>query len=192
MNALDEKPEHESITREFNSGVSKYDSKYVIAGVALLLMVAIWVGKSIEIRQVREEATMDNQLLKGEAAKHVLHSHEEHLLLLSKPFVWAIRAEMLQGNLKQIRSYMGEMVKKTNIHHIALADQTGNIIASTNKKEEGRSFLTIGKRIYLSGTQTSLENTGNKKLVMSSPVMGPEGRLGTLIISYTIQPVRFQ
>jgi hypothetical protein len=171
--------------------MSLYGSKYLLAGLAFALMLAIWIGKSIEVENVKEEASRDNQILKGEAAKHVLHSHEEHLLLLSKPFVWAIRAEMMQGNLKQIRSYMGEMVEKTNIHHIALADENGKIIVSTVKKEEGNSFLTVGKRRYLISRQTILENVKNQKLVMSSPVVGSSGRLGTLIISYRIQPVAF-
>ncbi len=190
METQDEKTKQASIAGDFK-GVSKFDSRYVFALVAVLLMAAIWIGKTIEVKHVREEALEDNRILMGEAAKHVLHSHEEHLLLLSKPFAWAIKAELLHGNLKQIRSYMNQMVQKTNIHHIALADKDGKIIVSTNKREEGRSFLIIGKRAYLSSTQTSLENVGNKKLVVSGPVMGPDGRLGTLMISYTIQPVRF-
>ncbi|HEY1009811.1 MAG: PDC sensor domain-containing protein [Daejeonella sp.] len=190
MDTLDEKPKSGQIAGEF-AGVARYNSRYVFVTVAVLLMAAIWIGKSIEVKHVREEALEDNRVLMGEAAKHVLHSHEGHLLLLSKPFAWAIKAELLQGNLKQIRSYMNQMVQKTNIHHIALADKDGKIIVSTDTREEGRSFLTIGKRAYLSNKQTSLENVGNKKLVVSGPVLGPEGRLGTLMISYTIQPVRF-
>jgi hypothetical protein len=190
METQDEKPKQTSLAGDFK-GVSSFDSRYVFGLVAVLLMLAIWIGKSVEVKQVREEARKDSQMLIGEATEHVLHSHEEHLLLLSKPFAWAIKAELLQGNLKQIRSYMSQMVQKTNIHHIALADKNGRIIVSTNTREEGRSFLTIGKRAYLSNSQTSLENIDNKKLVVSGPVIGPEGRLGTLMISYTIQPVEF-
>jgi hypothetical protein len=154
-------------------------------------MIAIWFSKSTEVQHIKEEAAKDNQLLKGEATRQVVQSHEEHLRLLAKPFVWAIRAEMIQGNFKQIRLYMNEMVENPNFQHIAVVDNKGTIILSTNKKEEGKHFSTIGRSTYLFRTETSLENVGNKKLIMSSPILGSRSRLGTLIIQYGVQPVTF-
>ena len=43
-----------------------------------------------------------------------LRSHEQHLPLLVKLFVWLIRNEMLQEDVSQVPLYLNEMVKEKN------------------------------------------------------------------------------
>lgn len=61
------------------------------------------------------------------------------------------------------------------------------VISSTNKKEEGKEFVTAGKINYLASDTTMFENMNDSLLIMSSPVMGFNNRIGTLIVTYSSQ-----
>lgn len=158
----------------------------IIVVVALVLLAAIWIWKEVQIRNVQSRAKQDQEALKVQATKVIARSHEEHLKLLAKPFVWALRTEMMQGNMNQVNLYLNDMVKEKNIQRIVIADTKGLIVASTNKKDEGKPFSTISKAEYMAGNNTTINNNNDSIIVMSSPIMGFNSRLGTLMIAYKI------
>ncbi len=167
--------------------------KYLITiGVALILLLIIWTWKSIEISQVRKTAQKEKQSLTQQATAKIVATHKEHLILLAKPFVWAVRTELMAGNRNQVNLYLNDMVKERNFQLIAVADNKGTIISSTNKKDEGKAFSTIAGTASLSSNNTSIEDQNDSILVMTSPVMGFNTRLGTLLIKYTIPSTRFE
>ncbi|RVT98432.1 hypothetical protein EOD41_16710 [Mucilaginibacter limnophilus] len=153
--------------------------------IALVLIGALWVWKSIEIGHLKEQAATENQALKKAADEKIVQVHSDHLKLLAKPFVWALRTEMLQGNLNQVNLYMSDLVKEKNIQRVVIANNKGIIVASTNKKDEGQQFATIGKAAAAATDETSIEAAGHV-LTMTSPVMGFNNRLGTLLIRYAV------
>lgn len=69
--------------------------------IALLLIVGIWIWKSIETSNIRKNAETEQENLKKEAKALIVQTHEQHLRLLAKPFVWAVRSEMMQENMSQ-------------------------------------------------------------------------------------------
>ncbi|MFD0793443.1 hypothetical protein ACFQZX_07420 [Mucilaginibacter litoreus] len=153
--------------------------------IALVLIGALWVWKSIEIKNLKEKAATENQALKKAADEKIMQVHNDHLKLLAKPFVWALRTEMLQGNLNQVNLYMSDLVKERNIQRIVIANTKGTIVASTNKKDEGQPFSTVGKAVATATDETSVESEGHV-LTMTSPIMGFNNRLGTLLIRYAV------
>lgn len=155
--------------------------------LVFVLLAGIWIWKEIEIINLREGAERDRMVLQDRAAELVVQSHEEHLKLLAKPFVWAIRSELLEGNISQVNLYTNEMVKEKNFKGIVVANNKGIIVSSTNKKDEGKDFNTVGKTDYLKNNNTIIDNAGDSLLVMSSPIMGFNNRLGTLMITYDVQ-----
>ena len=166
-------------------------SYWIIIGIALILIAAIWVWKSVEMTKMKKAAQVERQALKEEAKRQIALSHEEHLKLLAKPFVWAVRTEMMQGNISQVNLYMNDLVKEKNFQSIAVINSKGIIISSTNKKDEGKAFSTIGKDTWLSSNNTAVENVNDSLLLMASPIMGFNNRLGTLFIKYSIQSPEF-
>lgn len=154
--------------------------------VGLILISAIWIWKTVEISNVKKNAESEKQVLQQRATRQLVQTHEAHLKLLAKPFVWAVRSEMMQGNLSQVNLYMIDMVKEKNIERIALINDKGIIISSTNKKDEGKPFSTVGKVSSLGNNTTMLENEQDSVISMTSPVMGFNNRLGTLFIKYSI------
>ena len=155
----------------------------IIVGVAVLLLAGIWIWKSIQVSNVRRKAETDQRTLREEARIHIRQTHEAHLKLLAKPLLWAIRSEMMQGNLSQVNLYANDMVKEKNIQRIVIANAEGIIVSSTNKKDEGKQFSTVGKQSYLLADSTVVE-TNDSIMVMSSPIMGFNNRLGTFMLTY--------
>lgn len=163
----------------------------MIVIISFGLIAGLWIWKSFEISGVSEKARHREQLLTQSAKKQIIKTHEEHLRLLIKPIVWPLRTEMIQGNIDQMNLYLSDMVKEQNFQRIAVADNKGIIIASTNKKDEGMPFSVIGNSALFTSNDTRVENIGDSLLTITSPIMGFNSRLGTIAIKYTIPPVKF-
>lgn len=157
----------------------------ITAVIGLVLIAAVWIWKSIEISSLKKQADTEKQVLVKQAQGQILEAHSQQLKLLAKPFVWALRTEMMEGNLNQVNLYMSDMVKEPNIQQIVIANAKGIVIASTNKKDEGQSFSLVAKGADANADQTKIDTAG-KVLTMTSPVMGFNNRLGTLYLRYAI------
>lgn len=163
----------------------------IIILVAVILIAAIWIWKNSQISNIREEASHEKQMIQDRAKTLIINSHKEHLKLLVKPYVWAVRSELMQGNINQVNLYANEMVKEKNFQNIVVANNKGIIISSTNKKNEGKDFTSVGKPEYSSADTTIVEKINDSLLVVSSPIMGFNNKLGTLMINYKIQQPDF-
>lgn len=153
--------------------------------IALVILSTVWIWKSLEIKNLKKDAENENLALRQKSSQTLLLAHEEHLKLLAKPFVWAVRSEMMQGNLSQVNLYMNEMVKEKNFQGISLIDAKGKIVSSTDKKNEGQAFASIGNISDLSNNDTRV-TTQDSLVSIVSPVMGFNNRLGTLVMKYRI------
>lgn len=159
---------------------------FVIIGVALLLLLILWIWKAIEIKGLKRDFETSKVELHEKASKKLVSNNEVHLKLLAKPMIWALRTEMMQGNWNQVNLYLNDLVKENSFQSIAVANEEGIIVASTNKKEEEMPFTSISKAEYLTSNETSVENQADSVLIMTSPIMGFNNRLGTLYIKYGI------
>jgi len=159
----------------------------VIMIVSLGLLAGLWIWKSIQIKNIKKQAATEMQQLQEKAHLQIRQAHELHLKSLVKPFVWSVRTEMLKNNLSQVNLYVNEMVKEKNFHKIVITDEKGMVILSTNKKEEGAVYTSTGKLNHLAADTTSIKNINDSLMIMSSPVMGFNNRLGTLIVQYAAQ-----
>jgi hypothetical protein len=153
----------------------------IIVITALVLLGALWIWKALEVRSVRNEAEAENERVRQTAANIITQSRTEQLRLLAKPFVWAVRAEMLRGNMDQVNLYLQDMVRERNFQRIEVADSRGVVIASTDKKNEGKPLADTGR---LSVDTIVVNTLGDSAWTISSPIMGLDSRLGTLVIDY--------
>lgn len=160
--------------------------------MAVVLLSVIWIWKVVEIRDIKNAAKRDRQNLKEDAIIKIVQSHEENLKSLAKAYVWAVRTQMMQGDINQVNLYALDLIKEKNFLQIAIANESGIIISSTNKKEEGKPFTSIGLASTLNNNNTIVENKGDSILIVTSPVMGFNKRLGTLLIKYAVQTPAFK
>lgn len=176
-----------------NAVKTSTNRKFLITiGTALLLIAGIWIWKSAEISNFKNAAASERQNLEKQAMRQIVQTHEEHLKLLAKPLVWAVRGEMMQGNMNQVNLFVNDMVKEKNFQRIVIANDKGIIISSTNKKDEGKEFLSVGKQTYLTSNATTVEDINDSIVVMSSPIMGVNNRLGTFMINYKVIKPNFK
>ncbi len=71
-----------------------------------------------------------------------------------------------------------------------MVDTKNIIVSSTNKKYEGKDYLTVGTAYYLSVDSAVVNKVNDSLLVLASPVMSFNSKLGTLIFMYAVpQPV---
>src|SRR4051812_12211423 len=194
MNELVEKSGDDNKYGQKQENVKQSDTKkkfLITIGVALILVIAVWVWKSIEVSSVKKEAETEVQSVKEKAARHIVQSHEDHLKLLAKAYVWAVRSEMMQGNISQVNLFASDMVKEKNFQRIVIANEKGIIVSSTNKKDEGQPFSTLANDSNVSSNNTTVQNESDSILILTSPIMGFNNRLGTLLIKYAVQPPAF-
>ena len=175
------------LEQDLKTQASSNKNILITIGIALVLLVTIWIWKSIEIKNIRSEAQSDYQALKEQAIKGIVTSKEEQVKLLAKPYVWAVRTEMMKGNISQVNMYALDMIKEKNVLLIAIANDSGIIVSSTDKKDEGKPFSSIGEAAALSNNNTMVQNTGDSILIVTSPVMGFNKRIGTLFLKYAVQ-----
>jgi hypothetical protein len=156
----------------------------VAAGIIILLFAALWIWKAIEIQNIKRENEKKEILLRQEAIELLSRSDYKYLKLLAKPYVWAIRTEMMKENIEAVNLYANDMVKEKGFQTITVVDEKGVVISSTNKKLEGRPYASIGNAVYLNNDSTVVNKVDDNTLEVSSPVMGFNKRIGTLIFNY--------
>lgn len=163
--------------------------RILIIGILLLFIVIaiLWIWKQVQINNLRNASLKQYEQLEMEAERAVVNSHEQHLRLLAKPFAWAVRSEMMNNNISQLNQYTNELIKEKNIHSISIVNADGKIVTSTNKKWEGRFYFTIGEEAHLKSDSTVVRNVRDSILIMSSPIMNLNSRLGTLIVTYSLK-----
>lgn len=176
--------------RRANSGGGR-KALLVVVGIAVVLLGGVLIWKALQVNNIRHKAKEEQDLLKDEARIALVQAHKDHLRLLAQPFAWALRTELLAGNLGQANQYMTQIVQEKNIQSVELADAKGVVISSTDKKNEGRPYAAIGPAARLTVDSTLVDEVNDSTLVVSSPIMGFNSRLGTLVITYRMPPPVF-
>jgi len=156
----------------------------VAAGVIILLFAALWIWKAAEIKNLKQEHDKREALLQQQAADLLRQADYRYLKLLAKPYVWAIRKEMMKGNIEAVNLYANDMVKEKNFQTITVADEKGVVVSSTNKKLEGKPYASVANAASLNSDSTVVSQTDNGAVNVTSPVMGFNKRIGTLIFNY--------
>ncbi|MFU8842421.1 MAG: hypothetical protein ACNA7V_01290 [Bacteroidales bacterium] len=151
--------------------------------ICLIALVIIYLWKDLQGKRVRDT------VMKA-ATEQIGARQQEMLLLLAKPLVWSIRAEMLRGNMEQVNILMIDIVKENNFQYLHLVEPDGIILLSTNKRIEGQAAGDEIDSELLSVEMPVVIKTGNNLMVIAAPVMGVDRRLATLIFGY--QPEIFR
>ncbi len=126
----------------------------VAAGVIIVLFAALWIWKAIEIKNLKQEHEKREKLLRQKAIELLSQSDYKYLELLAKPYVWAIRTEMMKGNTDAVNLYANDMVKEKNFQIITVVNDKAVVVLSTNKKLESKSCASVGNPGYLSNDST--------------------------------------
>jgi len=163
----------------------KLSSILIFFGIVIVLAGGIWIWKNIEISKLNDHSKLEISELKALNRKVVLENNEKLLRLLAKPLVWAIRTELLKKDKTQLNEYINEIIKEENCQKIMVVNELGVVLISSNKKDEGQSVAQIAPGIKQNGTSTEVTMESDSLLVLSSPIMGFNSKLGTVVLYHS-------
>ena len=145
---------------------------------AFLALIAVYLWKDVQGKKERK-AVIEQANLQMQT------QNKEMLVLLCKPLVWTIRAELLRENLEQVVLFTNDMVKEKNLESIHLIKPSGEFMISTNKKLEGQSAMGMFDTTLFTTDSTIVVSNASGELIAASPVMGYDKKLCTLLLQYT-------
>jgi hypothetical protein len=145
--------------------------------ISLIILIVFYFWMSFHSRR-------ENNRIIRSATTQIEEINRESLLLMSRPMVWSIRAEMMRGNLEQISLLLSDMVKDQSLQNIFVANIQGEIIVSTNKVQEGQQASQFVAEQLLHSENSLVEQEDNSLYILAAPVLGFDRRLGTLVIRY--------
>ncbi|WP_316822602.1 hypothetical protein [Pedobacter gandavensis] len=160
--------------------LAKYKLALVIL-IALLINGIIWLWNDLHFKTVKDRAN-----------KQYSQQQFEEFKLLARPYVWAIRGEMLNKNHQQIDLYGAEMIRQKGFESIMVSDADGFIISATDKKVEGKYIFTLIDSVLLAKDSTTVNRLNDSLAVINSPIMGFNSRLGTLTLFRKIYRFKYQ
>lgn len=170
--------------------------RVVIASVLVILAAlgGIYIWKEIDLNRAERQiilqkeqfAAQKDELVRKSAALYA-QDKKEALSLFSVPLAWAVRREMISGNLDQIDQYFTELVKVKGFTRIILAKSDSVVVLSSDRKFLGAKFNSIYSAEYLAVEQTQIVESGPGQYLLVVPIMGLNNKLGILVISYTAE-----
>ena len=94
-------------------------------------------------------------------------------------FSWAVRSELIRGNLEQVEQFFIEYLKIEDIVKVQLINPENNTIStSTDRKDNGE--LVYDKQIINAESIVIISNDDSYLLV--NPIMGLDRKLGILLV----------
>ncbi len=158
-------------------------------GALAILLIGVIAWKYSSVRRVEEKAAIEKTELVDRTRKALSDQTGYFLKLISKPFVWAIRKEMLRENYEQVNEYIVQFVKEPRVRQVLVTDAAGTVVAATDKKFEGRPIAELRPGIAMDNEDTMVTADPAGDLLVLTPVMGLNSRLGSLLLVYTPETI---
>jgi hypothetical protein len=157
--------------------------------ITVLLVIASLAGGVFLMRYQGEQK--QKELIERAEVRYINIQRQE-VRLFSLPFAWAVRKELIRYNYDQIEEYFNELIKRKEFGIIMLVDPSGIIKVSTDRKLQGSSFFRSYPAINLGSSELVSYPVTKGKSLFLVPVMGLNGKIGTICFAYTYQELLLQ
>lgn len=152
----------------------------IILGIAVIALFGwYYITTDKQITHLEGELLMLKTTLKEEIRQNLETQNNIYLALVMEPFSWAIRNELLTGNIEKINQYLAQFVKNPKVEQLIVLNEDGEIIASTNKKIEGQNFNDLYPDYPIHEEQV-FQKAERGKIHIVQPVMGFDSRIGSI------------
>ncbi len=138
-----------------------------------------------QLRQATERFSVEKRQLVEKASLSCIDIQRQDISLFALPLAWSVRKEVIQGNYAQIDEYFSELVKVRGFGIILLVEPEGNIRVSTDRRLLGSSFSSLYPGLSLDVQQPVTYPFRDGKSLFVLPVMGLNGRIGTIAFDYS-------
>jgi hypothetical protein len=96
-----------------------------------------------ERQAVTRQFEADRNALLGDLRAKVEANTDEAQRQFGMALAWAVRGEMIRNNLDQVDQFFGEIVKLPHTERVLLADATGTVRVSTDRRHLGAALTTL-------------------------------------------------
>jgi hypothetical protein len=151
--------------------------------VLLLCALGLYVWKELAIQNL--EVAMEDQRIEMEKERQdSLDARTRAMLhLAARPLAWAVRAEMMQGNLNQIDDYFRDFVREKGVQSIFLIDKENKVVLATNRKLETQPADKVVSQAIQNAENVLVEGS-DSLLRLGVPIMSLNEKLGILVVDY--------
>ncbi len=159
---------------------------FILYGVIALLLFggAYLLYKNT---QISKEVAQERSEMRATVRKNQLQNDQQQLTFGMKTFAWAVRNSLLQNKPGEVNEYFNTLVKDRGIKEMLLVGNDGNVLISTNKKNQGIAFTDRFPGYLLQREEVYFDDKTPYEL--SAPITGPNQRLGTLVMFYSPAPM---
>ena len=124
--------------------------------------------------------TVEDMNVRHEMAMDSLNTRSS--VQLSKVFTWAVRSEMIRGNVEQTDQLISTLVKEPNIININMTNTAlTKILLSSNKNNQD---AVINKLDYVLEDDEPKVAKDSSSVTIYTPIMGVDKKIGVLQIQY--------
>ncbi|MHB1092356.1 hypothetical protein [Thiobacillus sp.] len=164
-----------------------------LAAVVILLVVLGWqyiAMNRADARLTAERQTLSSQFqadrsaLVTELKAKVDANADETKRQFGIALAWAVRGEMIRNNLDQIDQFFNEIVKLPHTDRVLLADSTGKVRVSTDRRYLGVELSTLVPVEATLPDEVAVRAGPDETKLLVIPVMGLNSRIGTVVVSY--------
>lgn len=156
---------------KFIDWIKKHPLLFTIA-LSILIIVGLYGYMTLKIDRINNR---HNQRI-----EHITDSLKvEHMKYNVRVFSWAVRSELIRGNLEQVDQFFTEYLKIDGIVKVQLINPETNIITtSTDRKDNG---VLVTDQEIVNANSIALIPKGETYLLVN-PVMGLDRKLGILVV----------
>lgn len=177
---------------EEEGGVAGFWHRYrlliIVTVIAAAVIGWLYMARENALKASQEAAAVERaNVVKQAEAQHAA-TLKQSLNLLAVPLAWAIRREMMAGNLDQVDQYVSELVKLEGVHEVVVANADGVVAVASDRRHAGAAFSTLYPERYLSADEIVVDEVAAGRWLLVAPLMGLSGRLGTLVLGYQPPP----
>ena len=173
----------------------RYRLPIVVAVIGIAIIGWLYVSKGIAVRQAQDAVTQAQESVAAQRAEWDRQAEARQAAMVKQslsqfgvPLAWAIRREMMGGNLDQVDQYVTDLVKLDGFEGVTVAKADGSIVVASDRRHLGAAFGSLYAERHLTAEQISAEETAPGQWLLVVPVMGLNARLGTVAIDYRAPP----
>lgn len=164
-----------------------------LALVVILLAVLGWQRVAMhraDARLAAERQTLNSQFqadrsaLVTELKTRVETNADETKRQFGIALAWAVRGEMIRNNLDQVDQFFSEIVKLPHTDRVLLADSSGKVRVSTDRRYLGVELSTLVPVEATLPDEVAVRAGPDETRLLVIPVMGLNSRIGTVVVSY--------
>lgn len=162
-----------------------------LAAAMVVVAVGMYAWKVAAVGAVEEKLAQAEaqhvqaraQLIEQAGQLNARHA-EAALHQFSTPLAWAIRRELMAGNLDQVDQYFTGLVQTEGFQSAVLAQPDDKVVVASDRKQLAQAFSSIYPAQYLQVRATKIERAANGNLRAIVPILGLNQHLGTVVVEY--------